>query len=149
MRWISDHGFDEGSFNDAIQGLVRNSPWWMISIALHGVALFVLWTIPFKITTTNPSVNLQARLLDEIADADQQEEEEPEPDVPEEEIQEQPIVNEDEDDHNETDNDSDFEETQGEDGMTDAPFSGPSTNPAIGLGGGAGGGRPLHVPTAI
>ena len=32
MRWISDHHFDEGSFNETIQGLVRNSPWWMISI---------------------------------------------------------------------------------------------------------------------
>jgi len=35
--------------------------------------------------------------------------------------------------------DTDFEETAGEDGLSDTPFTGPSTNSAIGLGGGAGG----------
>jgi len=44
-------------------------------------------------------------------------------------------------DHNEVDTDTEFEETAGEDGLSDAPFIGPSTNSAIGLGGGAGGGR--------
>ena len=60
MRRITDHRFEENSFNESIQGLVRNAPWWMISIALHGVVLFALWTIPFKITVTETSVNLQA-----------------------------------------------------------------------------------------
>ncbi|MHC4819852.1 MAG: VWA domain-containing protein, partial [Planctomycetota bacterium] len=51
------------------------------------------------------------------------------------------IRNEEISDHNEVDTDSSFEESAGEDGLSDAPFTGPSTNPAIGLGGGAGGGR--------
>jgi hypothetical protein len=43
-------------------------------------------------------------------------------------------------DRNETDNDLPFEESQGRrDFMNDAPFDGPSTNEAIGIGGGAGG----------
>jgi len=43
-------------------------------------------------------------------------------------------------DHNETDNDLPYEESQGgKDFIADAPFDGPSTNAAIGVGGGAGG----------
>jgi len=50
-------------------------------------------------------------------------------------------------DHNETDNDLPFEESLGRDGISDAPFEGPSTNGSIGIGGGAGGsfgGRGAH-----
>jgi Ca-activated chloride channel family protein len=42
-------------------------------------------------------------------------------------------------DHVETDNDLPFEETLGEDGLSDAPFTGPANNGLIGLGGAAGG----------
>ena len=42
-------------------------------------------------------------------------------------------------DHVETDNDLPFEESLGEDGISDAPFKGPANNGLIGLGGGAGG----------
>jgi hypothetical protein len=55
--------------------------------------------------------------------------------------EERRIETESVDDHNEVDTGSEFEETAGEDGISDEPFSGPSTNSAIGLGGGAGGGR--------
>jgi len=42
---------------------------------------------------------------------------------------------------NEVDTDSEFEETAGDDGISDEPFAGPSTNSAIGIGGGQGGRR--------
>ncbi len=42
-------------------------------------------------------------------------------------------------DHNETDNDLPFVDSLGRDFLSDAPFDGPSTNAAIGIGGGAGG----------
>jgi hypothetical protein len=54
-------------------------------------------------------------------------------------IEEAPIETEEVDDHNEVDTDSEFEEIIGKRGMSDIPFTGPSTNSAIGLGGGAGG----------
>lgn len=44
-------------------------------------------------------------------------------------------------DQNEVETSSEFEETAGADGLSDAPFNGPTTNSAIGLGGGAGGGK--------
>ncbi|MEM8886298.1 MAG: prenyltransferase/squalene oxidase repeat-containing protein, partial [Planctomycetota bacterium] len=62
----------------------------------------------------------------------------PRPDRPEE-VEETPIETEEVDDHNEVDTDSDFEESAGDAGMRDSPFVGPSTNAAIGIGGGAGG----------
>jgi len=64
-----------------------------------------------------------------------------EPGVPEEEIVELPIETEEMSDGNAVDTDSAFEETDGADGLSDAPFTGSSSNSAIGLGGGPGGGR--------
>jgi hypothetical protein len=52
---------------------------------------------------------------------------------------EEPVVPEEILDHNEVDTDTEYEESGGEDGLSDAPFEGPSTNSAIGLGGGDGG----------
>ena len=52
----------------------------------------------------------------------------------------EPVIKDEEiSDHVETDNDLPFEESLGEDGISDAPFTGPANNGLIGLGGGAGG----------
>ena len=52
----------------------------------------------------------------------------------------EPVIKDEEiSDHVETDNDLPFEESLGEDGLSDAPFTGPANNGLIGLGGGAGG----------
>ena len=58
-----------------------------------------------------------------------------------------PVETEEVDDHNEVDGDAEFEESAGEDGMSDAPFTGPSTNSAIGLAGGAGEHRRPRAPS--
>ena len=141
MRRITDHRFDEGGFNEAIQGLVKSSPWWMISAVIHAIALLILWQIPLDPRASGRGALMQAEMPDTLEDPEDEELEEPEPEVPEEEIVEEPIETEEISDHNEVDTDTEFEETAGEDGLSDAPFTGPSTNSAIGLGGGAGGGR--------
>ncbi|MHC4342254.1 MAG: prenyltransferase/squalene oxidase repeat-containing protein [Planctomycetota bacterium] len=140
MRRITDHRIEEGGFNEAIQGFIRGAPWWMTSAVIHGVILFILAQVPFSIKRSHDQANLQANLQKDMDDIDEEEIEEPEPEVPEEEIIEEPIEVE-EADHDETDVDQDFEETAFDDGLSDAPFTGPSNNTAIGLGGGAGGGR--------
>ena len=129
---------DEGGFNETIQGLVRSSPWWMISAVIHGVVLLILWNVPFSTKTGTPPQAIESSLQDEAEEPDEVEDEPP-PEIPEEDIQEVPL--DFEEDHEEVDTDSEFEETAGEEGLTDAPFTGPSTNSAIGLGGGAGGGK--------
>jgi hypothetical protein len=140
MRRITDHRIEEGGFNEAIQGFIRGAPWWMTSAVIHGVILFILAQVPFSIKRSHDQANLQANLQKDMDDIDEEEIEEPEPEIPEEEIIEEPIEVE-EADHDETDVDQDFEETAFDDGLSDAPFTGPSNNTAIGLGGGAGGGR--------
>ena len=141
MRHYQDHRIgEEAGFNDAIQGIVKNSPWWMISAVIHAVLLLILAQIQMDTTGGNKGAQMQASLPDEDEELEEEEEEQPEEEEPEE-IEETPIETEEVDDHNEVDTDSEFEETEGEDGMSDSPFTGPSTNSAIGLGGGAGGGR--------
>ncbi len=140
MRRITDHRFEENSFNESIQGLVRNAPWWMISIALHGVVLFALWTIPFKITVTETSVNLQAVPTPKIEEAEDPKVEELEPVLPEDNIVEKPLFDDNVDTHSEADTDDEFQETAYTDGDANAPFSGEFDNPVIGTGGNAGGG---------
>ena len=49
MRRYYEPRVEEGGFNDAIQGLVRNSPWWMTSAVIHGIILLILAQIPFQI----------------------------------------------------------------------------------------------------
>ncbi|MCK6459931.1 MAG: VWA domain-containing protein [Planctomycetes bacterium] len=67
---------------------------------------------------------------------------EDEPVRPRETVMGERIEAEEISDRNEVDTDSEFDEgIGGNDGLSDAPFTGPRTNSAIGLGGGAGGGR--------
>jgi len=141
MRRITDHRFEEHGFDEAVRDMVRMAPWWLTSAVIHLIILFILATIPFQVVASSKGPTMQAQNPDQIQEPEEEELEEPEPEVPEEEIVEEPIETEEISDHNEVDTDSEFEETAGEDGLSDAPFTGPSTNSAIGLGGGAGGGR--------
>ena len=140
-KYYDPSAHEQGGFNETIQALVRSSPWWMISAVIHGVVLAILWTVPFSTSSSRLPPAIQSQLQEQQEEPEEEILEEPEPEIPEEEIEEIPIDTEEVSDHNETDTDSDFEETAGEDGLSDAPFTGPSTNSAIGLGGGAGGGR--------
>jgi len=141
MRRITDHRLDDGSFNDTIQGLVRGAPWWLTSAVIHAIVLFIFAQVPFGLKNTDDESMISAEAPDNLDDMDEEDEPEVEPEVPEEQVVEEPIETEEVSDHNEVDTDSEFEETAGVDGLSDAPFTGPSDNSAIGLGGGAGGGR--------
>ncbi|MGH7163453.1 MAG: hypothetical protein ACREID_08205, partial [Planctomycetota bacterium] len=141
MRNITEHRFDQGDFNDTIRAAVKNSPWWMISLVVHAIAIIIAWNIKIDSSQGALAAPLVAHELKEMEEPEEEEIVEPEPEKVEEEIQEQPIETEEVSDHNEVDTDSEFEETAGEDGLSDAPFTGPSDNSAIGLGGGAGGGK--------
>ncbi len=141
MRKITDPRAESGGFDEAIQNLVKNSPWWMISLVVHAVALFILYNMELDNTGGKGDTLIKAATAPDQEKPEEEEIEPPPPEKPEEEIIETPIQTEEVADHNEVDTDQDFQETMGEDGNSDAPFSGPSTNSAIGLGGGAGGAR--------
>ena len=131
MRRITDHRFEEHGFDEAVRDMVRMAPWWLTSAVIHLIILFILATIPFQVTSSSKGPTMQAQNQDKIEKPEEEELEEPEPEVPEEEIVEEPIETEEISDHNEVDTDSEFEETAGEDGLSDAPFTGPSTSLSI------------------
>jgi len=92
MRRIADQ-YEAGGFNEAIQGLVRSSPWWMISLVIHFVIFLILWNVPFHVVTSSNAPTMQANKLEKVEEPEE-EIEEPEPDIPEEQIVEEPIETE-------------------------------------------------------
>ncbi len=133
----------QGDFNEQLYLALKQSPWWMISIAIHVLIFFIASMLDTSEERQKIKPMIEAG-LPEIEDVEEDVEETPEDT---EEIQEKEVVTEDPvikdeeiDDHVETDNDLPFEESFGEtEGNSDAPFEGPSTNGTIGIGGGAGG----------
>jgi hypothetical protein len=132
-------------FNEQLYQALRQSPWWMISVAAH-VLIFFMLTLFDTSEAAAPKraplkASMEAEQIDEDLEEDDNEEEEiheqeiptEEPVVTDEEIAEKPI----------TDNDLPHDEMLGaSDGISDAPFEGPSTNGDIGIGGAAGGAFP-------
>ncbi len=141
-RNLSRH---EESFNDLLYEQLRKTPWWLISIAFHGLLVLVMLNIPLNVGSGAASAQLQSKVeedvIDPIEDEVKPDIEETKPIEQDEKVIEDPVVKDAKvSDHNETDNDLPFEESLGKkDFISDAPFEGPSTNSAIGIGGGAGG----------
>ncbi|MAG55867.1 MAG: hypothetical protein CMJ83_06215 [Planctomycetes bacterium] len=137
------HHHESATFNDILVEQLRNTPWLLISLAIHVViALILLYISTDSIDRqkVNPfEVSAQDTLEDEMIE--EEVEEETEEIKPEEEVTEEPVIKDTEiSDHNETDNNEEWEESKGEeDQISDKPFDGTQTNDAIGLGGGAGG----------
>ena len=130
----------EGDFNEQLYEALRKSPWWMISIALH----VLVGGLFFLFETTEKPDEKPPTIMSAVADLEEEELEETEEDTEEikeqEIITEQPVLKDEPVDEVQTDNDLDFEESFGEtEGLSDAPFEGPSSNGTIGIGGGAGG----------
>lgn len=135
---------EPADFNEQLYKALRNSPWWMISIAVH--VLLVVISSMMQTDEIGAGVATQMN-VGAMAPADTPPEEElpPQPEETEQVHQtdvvaKEPTIKDAElSDHNETDNDMPFEESYGEGGLSDAPFEGPANNGLIGIGGGAGG----------
>jgi hypothetical protein len=139
----ADSFANQGDFNEQLYLALRQAPWWMISIAIHLMLFFILNLIDTTPPVKAPPPMVEAALPDN-EDIEEEVEETPEDteEVQEKEVvTEEPVIKDEEiDDHVETDNDLPDQESFGEtEGMSDAPFEGPSNNGTIGLGGGAGG----------
>ena len=135
-------GPQDGDFNEQLYLALRQSPWWMMSIAIHLVVFLMLTLLDTSEAAADKRPPMSVRV-----DADQVEEE-PE-DLPPEEKQiheqeiptDQPVIKDEPVEENPvTDNDLPYDESFGEsEGTSDAPYEGPSSNGTIGIGGGAGG----------
>ena len=139
-----EHSLD---FNEQVYQALRKSPWWMISIAAH-VLLFVVSSLvqadaaaavaapAFVVTNVEPFDPLPDVTNDPSPIIDR-----PQPDdtnAQPTEILDAAIPVSDKD---RIDTDSPFDETAGPGEHGTGDLVGPSTNPLMGLGGGAGGGK--------
>lgn len=137
------HHYESATFNDLLVEQLRNTPWLLISLAVHVVIAVILSFItsvePKKAEVKPFEVSEPETLENEMEE--EKVEEETEEIEPEEEPTEEPVIKDTEiSDHNETDDNEEWEESKGEeDNLSDKPFDSNNANDAIGLGGGAGG----------
>ena len=132
----------EADFNEQLYAALRQSPWWMTSLAVH-VLVFLILTL---LDTTADAAPVERALIQVSSIVDDPLDEEPveapvnSDDAHESEIMtEEVILTEDPpEEFNEDDNDMDFNETFGNEGSSEAPYDGPSTSGDIGLGANAG-----------
>ncbi|MDJ0522143.1 MAG: hypothetical protein QNJ90_08730 [Planctomycetota bacterium] len=142
-RFQHDYAFaQQGDFNEQLYLALKQSPWWMISIAIHVLIFFILTLFDTSGEGGNKRKAIMAKMDAETVEEDLEETEEDTEEVHEQEIvAEEPVIKDEEiADHVETDNDLPYEESFGQsEGLSDAPFEGPANNGTIGIGGGAGG----------
>ena len=132
----------EGDFNDQIYAALRQSPWWMSSLAVHVLVFLILGLLD----TSAEAAPVDKKTIHVTTFDDEIPEEEPKPDIVDsqrphetEMPTEIPVpMDEPLDDVPVEDNDLPFEETRGDQGTSDAPHDGPMDNGTIGFGGNAG-----------
>ncbi|HEX5139008.1 MAG TPA: prenyltransferase/squalene oxidase repeat-containing protein [Planctomycetota bacterium] len=125
-------------FDETVQELVRGSPWWLISLVLHGIALAILWAIPTAIEVKEQGAHIVCAAPTEMKEVEQINLDPP-PVQPPEDIEKKPVEIEDVADVPQDDTEDDFHEVSGEEGPTSGVYSGPSTESVVGLGSGGGG----------
>ncbi len=137
MRSIT-HAPQEG-FDETARDLVRSSPWWLISLVIHGIVLAILWSIRMAPQEREHAVVLQGSQPTEMEPPEEIKFDEPEPKV-DEHVENEPVVDPDEEPVISDPADNEFEETMNDEGIAQAPFAGPSKNAVLGIGGDSGGG---------
>jgi len=139
MRSLTDHRIDDGSFDEAIHGLVRGAPWWMTSAVLHGLLLLILAQIQVPVARAEPIAAISSEKTETLEEPDVPDEPEPQP--PDNVIIEKPTETEIEDVQPQDPTDMDYDEPANQEGEDDGPLTSADWNTSIGLLGGAKGGR--------
>ncbi len=130
-------------FSTQLYGALRQSPWWMVSIAVH-VCIFLVAGLLSTSKPRPPKPDAQLRAVVDYVEPEQElqktpEETDPVPDLNPEPVDDVRIDENEEADENTDDVDLNFNETFGKEGLSTGDITGPSTNSTIGLQGGAGG----------
>ncbi len=139
---LEGEGTDD--FGEILYQQMKNAPWILCSIGVHGVIFLLLLLMPTDIGTEDAPKRIEMSQAVDTPELEEEIEPEVEEDKPIEEMEkavEDPVIKDAKvSDHNETDNDMDDNESLGDPRFnSDAPFEGPGTNGTIGIGGGAGG----------
>jgi hypothetical protein len=140
-----DRFASEGEFHEQMVAGLRNSPWWMVSIAFHVVLGLILSS--FTVAEAQAPKRAPLTALNSSEEILEEPPEDPEPietieplevERPDEVIKDDPVAERDV-----TDNDLEFDEPFSEaEGPSDVPLEGPQDNGKIGTGGNAGGAFP-------
>ena len=132
---------DQG-FEDTVRDVVRGSPWWLISLVVHAVALAVLWSIPIATEQHEAVAAICAVGTPEMLPPENTPLTPPDVKQPDEKIVEQFLLDPTEDEQPSiyTDNSTPDLAGTGE-GIAEGELTGVSTNPDIGTGGSAAGGH--------
>jgi hypothetical protein len=128
-------------FQDVLYDQIRKTPWWLVSIGLHVVLIFLAWNIEFSSGTSEENSRISASNLandfEELVDEPPPVDEIP-PIDPEFEPIDDPTIHDipaedpaDEEEYDESKEESDL--------FSEAPFDGMANNADIGIGGSAGG----------
>ena len=123
------------TFSEVMAEQVRKAPWLLVSLAVHAVAIFLLWNIQWE----TPRVSVDREMAVERTMEDEQPPElEPEPEeVPKkEEVEQTPVIKDIE--TREKDREE-IPEDVPDDARDESPFDRDAFNSVIGIGGGAGG----------
>ncbi|MHC4780840.1 MAG: hypothetical protein ACYTFG_19895, partial [Planctomycetota bacterium] len=147
--FYEDEYYSYGSrtgIQDYLNESLRQAPWWLISVAAHGVLAVALTLAHFTEYEKDEALVVETAIEQDEQEDPMDEKLEREVFERDEEITtddppiEDPVLKDAEDsDHNETDSNEDYESSKGVDAMSDKPFQGKYWNSAIGYGGGAGG----------
>ncbi len=135
MRNIAHHAHEQ-NFNESIHGLVKNSPWWMTSLIVHLIAVFVFWNIAVDARVEANSSPIRSSITHKPDKPEELITPIKPPtldttDVPIEPVEDQPPMD---------DTNKPFKETANElDGESRGPFEGAGPSTAIGPGGPPGG----------
>ncbi len=132
-------------FNEQLYSALRQSPWWMMSLAIHVLVFFMLTLFDTSEAAAQKRPPMRASMDAEQIEEKVEDEDDDQEQIHEQEIPtEQPVITDEVVEETPvTDNDLPFEETFGQsEGDSDAPFEGPSKNGTVGIGGGAGGAFP-------
>jgi hypothetical protein len=133
-------------FGEQLYGALRQSPWWVISLVMHVMAVAVAMLFPGGGKTAPPAADVAIEVRTPLEEVDPPEP--PPADVDPVPLPDTPVVDPVPVDHEqerpETDVDELFDSTAGDDGQSTAALAGPSHNPNMGVGGSAGNpfGRP-------
>ena len=131
-------------FGEQVYRQLKNAPWVMASLGVHGAAflVFAMLPTPVRMIAAAPIIQMsETEPAPELV-------EDPPPDIREDKPLDEPVRPEEDPvikdtevaEHDETDNDQPTEESLGDPRFnTDSPFEGQSTNGTIGIGGNAGG----------
>ncbi len=133
-------------FGDLLYEQVKNAPWVMCSVGIHGLLIGFLLLLPTDVTEVATATRIVASPVETQPELDEPDDPDVDPDEPIDEIKKtiDEIVPVDTkvEDVNQTPDDVDAVDDLGvPDAFSNAPFSGLETNALIGLTGGAGGQR--------